>query len=138
MTTNGRAFPWTRRTLLVRLLAAAAASAGLGCTRREDEPPLEPAIAAIVAELERALPGVPVEAAALIAFARDLEGHRSAGRLRPLDGLDPPSRFLLSSDVFRRAEGDAGRPIRYVGFYDPYLGPCRNPLPDRSEKEDLR
>jgi hypothetical protein len=133
-----RALAWTRRTLLVRAFGTAIVALGLGCTRRDEEAPLEPVIAAVVTELERALAGVPVEPAALVAFARDLEVHRSAGRLRPLEGLDPTSRFLLSSDVFRRAEGDASRPIRYVGFYDPYLGPCRNPLPDRTEEEDLR
>lgn len=130
---------WTRRTLLARVLSAAAVGLGLGCRRSgEEAAPLEPAIATIVAELERALSGVPVERTTLVAFARDLDDHRAAGRLRPLVGLDPPSRFLLSSDVFVRGEGDSARPIRYVGFYDPYLGPCRNPLPDRTEKEDLR
>ncbi len=35
--------------------------------------------------------------------------------------------YLLSTDFFRYG-ADESRRVRYVGFYDPYITPCNNPL----------
>jgi hypothetical protein len=35
--------------------------------------------------------------------------------------------YLLSTDFFRHG-GDASRRVRYVGYYDPAVTPCNNPL----------
>lgn len=40
---------------------------------------------------------------------------------------DVHTRYLLSTDFFRHG-ADESRRIHYVGFYDPYVTPCNNPL----------
>ncbi len=42
---------------------------------------------------------------------------------------DVVSQFLLSTDFFEKEDPGTGRvPVEYLGFYDPYSWPCRNPL----------
>lgn len=120
-----------RRQALRTALRGLVLAGGLGACRSSAEPELEPAVAAIVAEVERALPELPLDRAGVVAFARELVRYRDAGRLRPLPGLDLRSRFLLSSDLFRRRDGDSARAVGYAAFYDPYVTPCANPLPRR-------
>lgn len=108
---------------------------GLFACRRAGDEALEAPVAAIVAEVERALPQLRLERAGVVAFARELVRQRDAGRLRPLPGLDLRSRFLLSSDLFRRTGEDSDRPVRYAAFYDPYVTPCANPLPRRGGRK---
>ncbi|HEX2341287.1 MAG TPA: hypothetical protein VHI98_12485 [Vicinamibacterales bacterium] len=40
---------------------------------------------------------------------------------------DVYTNYLLSTDFFRHG-GDESRRVRYVGYYDPAVTPCNNPL----------
>jgi hypothetical protein len=68
-----------------------------------------------------------VDPAALQAFQDDYRRHTG----RHLDSGRWPdqvqAQFLLSTDFFR-FDADETRLISYVGYYDPAVTPCNNPL----------
>ncbi|HNP31431.1 hypothetical protein PJI16_06035 [Nitrospira sp. MA-1] len=88
-----------------------------------------------------------IEEAGLNAFAKDIakEGYRASRKLiiisqlfihtNLLDSMSRMNdlgdrfakRFLLSSDFFWYGS-DVTRVVKYLGFYDPYVKPCRNPF----------
>jgi hypothetical protein len=60
-------------------------------------------------------------------FIEDLEKHRpDFSRTLPL-GADIHTQFLLSTDFFRHG-ADERREVRYVGYYEPGVTACLNPL----------
>jgi hypothetical protein len=59
-------------------------------------------------------------------FVADYERHRHSLTGRPI-GPDISMCYLMSTDFFRHG-ADESRRIHYVGFFDPYLTPCHNPL----------
>ncbi len=60
-------------------------------------------------------------------FFDDLRRYRpDLSPRRPL-GPSVHNLFLLSTDFFRYG-GDETRRLHYVGFYDPAITPCNNPL----------
>ena len=72
-------------------------------------------------------PDLQIDPAAIRAFERDYRTHRK--RVLAADGWTDAVRaqFLLSTDFFR-FDGDESRRITYVGYYDPAVTPCNNPL----------
>jgi hypothetical protein len=61
------------------------------------------------------------------AFEADYERHRGPLPDRESWSEDVQIRFLLSTDFFR-FDADMSRRISYVGFYEPSITPCNNPL----------
>jgi hypothetical protein len=57
----------------------------------------------------------------------DYERYRAPFHRRSPLPPDACMRYLLSTDFFRH-DANASRQIRYVGFYDPDVTPCNNPL----------
>jgi hypothetical protein len=72
-------------------------------------------------------PNLQIDPAAIRAFERDYLTHRK--RTLALDEWTDAVRaqFLLSTDFFR-FDADESRRISYVGYYDPAVTPCNNPL----------
>jgi hypothetical protein len=68
-----------------------------------------------------------LDPAGVAQYFADYARYRPAfSRHRPL-GPDVHTDFLLSTDFFRNG-ADESRLIRYVGFYDPAVTACNNPL----------
>jgi hypothetical protein len=101
----------------------------------------------IVGLVRKKLNYLQIDEAGLNAFAKDFakEGSRASKKLTIISHLyihtnllDSMSRmndlgdrfaknFLLSSDFFWNGS-DVTRVVKYLGFYDPYVSPCRNPF----------
>ncbi len=101
----------------------------------------------IVGLVRKKLNYLQIDEAGLNAFAKDFvrEGYRASMKLTIISHffihtnlLDSMSRmndlgdriakrFLLSSDFFWFGS-DVTRVVKYLGFYDPYVKPCRNPF----------
>jgi hypothetical protein len=67
-------------------------------------------------------------------FADCIRYRASFSRRRPL-GPEICTDFLLSTDFFRNG-ADQSRTIRYVGFYDPAITACNNPLATFDDPRD--
>ena len=68
-----------------------------------------------------------LDPAGVTQFFADLRRHRPDLSLRRPLGPTVHSLFLLSTDFFRH-DADEARRIHYVGFYDPAITACNNPL----------
>jgi hypothetical protein len=141
----------TRRALIVAGGACAAATAALPGWNALSDP--RPMIRAMIA---RHLGAAPVEAGAVDAFVEAFIQQET--RLRPdgfamgtvcnAIGLDDHAQACINNaqylwrveerviDLFIRStdlldpDRRASAPIRYVAFWDPYSGACRNPFAD--------
>jgi hypothetical protein len=68
-----------------------------------------------------------LDSAGVAAYFGDCQRYRPAFSRRLPLSADVYTGFLLSSDFFQGG-ADESRRVRYVGFYDPSLTPCINPL----------
>jgi|SRR5919197_2481937 hypothetical protein len=76
-----------------------------------------------------------LDPAGVAQYFADCERYRASfSPHRPL-GPDIYTDFLLSTDFFRNG-ADESRLIRYVGFYDPAVTACNNPLARFDDQRD--
>jgi hypothetical protein len=66
-------------------------------------------------------------------YFADYRSYRAALSPRLPLPSDVYTRYLLSSDFFRHG-ADESRTVEYVGFYDPDVTPCNNPLATFSDE----
>jgi hypothetical protein len=68
-----------------------------------------------------------LDPAGVAQYFADYQRYRPAFSRRLTLGPDVYTRYLLSTDFFRR-RADKSHPVHYVGFYEPSLTPCNNPF----------
>jgi hypothetical protein len=78
-------------------------------------------------QLRGHFPYLDLEPAGVARFLSDYERYESRFVARSPLPVDVYTRYLLSTDFFQHG-ADESRQIQYVGFYDPYVTPCLNPL----------
>jgi hypothetical protein len=118
--------PLSRRRLL-QFLGTLSVVAGIPlATRlwRQDRPS---APAAAVPARSGPFPYLNVDPAAFDAFESDHRRHAGRRLERNQWSDEVQTQFLLSTDFFR-FDADETRLISYVGYYDPSVTPCNNPL----------
>lgn len=95
----------------------------------------------VVEVLQEALDYLQIDPAEMRRFAHDVlqQAQWSWGKLQAYNWLrlirkDPRNTaaflsqaFLLSSDFFLKGANEQ-QPVQYLGLYDPYRTPCRNPF----------
>jgi hypothetical protein len=116
----------TRRRLL-QLLGVAAGAAALPLAWRRFGRGSADGTSADVAAGEEPFPYLTLGSGVVAAFEADYRRHVGALRARDRWSDRIKAQFLLSTDFFR-FDADETRVISYVGFYDPAVTPCNNPL----------
>lgn len=129
----------SRRAVLIGGTVAAGAVAVLGLSIVDIVPPDDGTLEALswdrpdadrLAALKRHLRAhfdyLQIPDATLDRFGDDLLAHGTLPKTpNALAGLRRD--FLMCTDFFLH-DGDEGRPLAYVAWYDPYVTPCWNPL----------
>jgi hypothetical protein len=116
----------TRRRLL-QLLAALGVAVGALLGRRLWTTSGAPAAEALPQALPGPFPELSFGVGVVERFEADYQRQVGA-RLVPGRWPDSARAQLLLSTDFFRFDADETRVIHYVGFYDPSLAPCSNPL----------
>jgi hypothetical protein len=119
-----------RRTLLALPIAAGAAALGWLFFRKEitKDAPLtleEQQRQSIADSMIAHFPYLELDEEGVSEFATD---HlKNFGPMPPQQRSQIAMTFLLSTDFFPNG-ADESLPVRYLGYYSPYLGECGNPL----------